>query len=138
MHAIRARHAYDGESFLSAGATVVVEDGLITGVESYGFQVPGECPVTSHEGTLLPGLIDVHAHLVADSGTSALDRVAGYSAEEIEQVHLPNVARSAVGGSDYRPRPGGPAILCPRPPGPAAVHPRDRADDRRLGTAHDK
>ena len=86
MHAIRARHAYDGESFLSAGATVLVEDGLIIGVESYGFQVPGDCLVTGHEGTLLPGLIDAHAHLVANSGDSALDRVAGYSAEEIEEV----------------------------------------------------
>jgi hypothetical protein len=86
MHAIRARHAYDGESFLSAGATVLVEDGLIIGVESYGFEVPGDCLVTSHEGTLLPGLIDAHAHLVADSGASALDRVAGYSAEEIDLV----------------------------------------------------
>src|SRR6202042_877143 len=78
MRAIRARHAYDGESFLSAGATVLVEDGLIIGVESYGFQVPGDCLVTGYEGTLLPGLIDAHAHLVADSGDSALDRVAGY------------------------------------------------------------
>jgi imidazolonepropionase-like amidohydrolase len=86
MHAIRARRAYDGESFLSSGATVLVADGLIIGVESYGFEVPGDCPVTSHEGTLLPGLIDAHAHLVADSGTSALDRVAGYSAEDIEEV----------------------------------------------------
>jgi imidazolonepropionase-like amidohydrolase len=42
--------------------------------------------VTDHEGTLLPGLIDAHAHLVADSGDSALDRVAGYSAGEIEEV----------------------------------------------------
>ena len=86
MRAIRARHAYDGESFLSAGATVLVEDGLIIGVESHGFQVPGDCQVTGHEGTLLPGLIDAHVHLVADSGDSALDRVAGYSAGEIEEV----------------------------------------------------
>ena len=86
MRAIRARHAYDGESFLRAGATVLVEDGLIIGVEPYGFQVPGDCQVTGYEGTLLPGLIDAHVHLVADSGASALDRVAGYSAGEIEAV----------------------------------------------------
>jgi imidazolonepropionase-like amidohydrolase len=86
MRAVRARHAYDGESFLDAGATVLVEDGLIIGVESYGFQVSADCMVTGHEGTLLPGLIDAHVHLVADSGVSALDRVAGYSAEEIEDV----------------------------------------------------
>ena len=64
----------------------MVEDGLIIGVESYGFEVSGPCPVTGYEGTLLPGLIDAHTHLVADSGVSALDRVAGYSAEEIEEV----------------------------------------------------
>ena len=86
MRAVRARHAYDGGSFLAAGATVLVEDGSIAGVESYGFQVPGDCPVTGHEGTLLPGLIDAHTHLVADGGVSALDRVAGYSAEQIEGV----------------------------------------------------
>ena len=65
MHAIRARHAYDGESFLRAGATVLVEDGSIIGIESYGFQVPGDCLVTGYAGTLLPGLIDAHTHLVA-------------------------------------------------------------------------
>jgi imidazolonepropionase-like amidohydrolase len=86
VRAIRARHAYDGESFLGAGATVLVEDGSIIGVESYGFQVSRPCLVTGYEGTLLPGLIDAHTHLVADSGVSALDRVAGYSAEEIEAV----------------------------------------------------
>ena len=85
MHAIRARHAYDGESFLSAGATVLVEDGLIIGVESYGFQVPGDCLVTGHEGTLLPGLIDAHAHLVGDSGDSGLD--LGSGGNQRQRVH---------------------------------------------------
>ncbi|MFQ4149590.1 amidohydrolase family protein [Arthrobacter sp. LAPM80] len=86
MHAIRVRHIFDGELFLAGGATVLIEDGSIVGVEPYGFSVPGVCQVTRHEGTLLPGLIDAHTHLVTDSGVSALDRVAGFSAEEIEQV----------------------------------------------------
>jgi len=86
VHAIRARHAFDGESFLAGGATVLIEGGAIIGVESYGFQVPGHCLVTGNEGTLLPGLIDAHTHLVTDSGDSALDRVAGFSAQEIDEV----------------------------------------------------
>lgn len=86
MHAIRAIHAYDGEAFRSVGAAVLVEDGLIIGVEPYGFQVPTPCSVTSYDGTLLPGLIDAHTHLVTDSGVSALDRVAGYSDEQIDEV----------------------------------------------------
>lgn len=87
MRAFRARHAYDGESFLGTGATVLVQDGTISGVEPYGFQVPGDCPVTDYDaGTLLPGLIDAHTHLVADSAVGALDRVAGYSAAEIDEV----------------------------------------------------
>jgi imidazolonepropionase-like amidohydrolase len=54
---------------------------VIIGVEPYGFQVPDHSAVTSYDGTLLPGLIDAHTHLVTDSGNSALDRVAGYSDE---------------------------------------------------------
>ena len=86
MHAIRATHAYDGESFRSAGATVLIEDALIVGVEAYDFQVPDRCPVSSYGGTLLPGLIEAHTHLVTDSGVSALDRVASYSEQEIDEV----------------------------------------------------
>jgi len=93
MRAIRARHVYDGESFLSAGATVLVEDGLIIGVESYGFQVPGDCLVTGHEGTLLPGLIDAHAHLVADSGDSALD---GWQATRTRKSRRSSPGRCAI------------------------------------------
>jgi imidazolonepropionase-like amidohydrolase len=86
VHAIRAPYAYDGEAFRDAGATVLVEDGLIVGVEACSYQVPDHCPVSSHDGTLLPGLIEAHTHLVTDSGVAALDRVAGYSDEEIDDV----------------------------------------------------
>jgi imidazolonepropionase-like amidohydrolase len=86
VHAIRAIHAFDGEAFRRGGVTVLIEDGLIIGVEPYGFQLPYGCPVTSHDGTLLPGLIEAHTHLVTDSGVSALDRVAGYSDEQIDEV----------------------------------------------------
>jgi imidazolonepropionase-like amidohydrolase len=86
VQAIRAVHAFDGEAFRRGGATVLIDGGLVIGVEPYGFQLPDACPVTSHDGTLLPGLIDAHTHLVADSGVSALDRVAGYSDEQIGEV----------------------------------------------------
>jgi imidazolonepropionase-like amidohydrolase len=86
VQAIRATHAFDGESFRGSGVTVLVDDGLIVGVEAYGYPVPRDCALTIHDGTLLPGLIDAHTHLVTDSGVAALDRVAGYSEVEIEQV----------------------------------------------------
>jgi len=86
MHAIRSKHAFDGESFRSPGATVLIDDSLIIGVEPYDFPLPDQCPVTSYDGTLLPGLIEAHTHLVTDSGVSALDRVAGYSNHEIDEV----------------------------------------------------
>ena len=86
MHAIRSTHAFDGESFRSRGATILVEDGLIVAVESDDFSLPDQCPVTSYDGTLLPGLIEAHTHLVTDSGVAALDRVAGYSDQEIDEV----------------------------------------------------
>ena len=86
MHAFRARHCFDGASFRRAGATVLVEGGVIVGVESYGYQVPEDCVITVYDGTLLPGLIEAHTHLVADSGVGALGRVAGYSDEQIDGV----------------------------------------------------
>ena len=86
MHAIRAAHAFDGERFLDGGVTVLVEGGRIIGVEPLGAAVPQDCSVSEHDGTLLPGLIDAHTHLVTDSGRGALGRVAGYSDTEIEQV----------------------------------------------------
>jgi imidazolonepropionase-like amidohydrolase len=84
--AVRAPSAFDGASFLEAGATVLVQDGRIVGVESADYVVPDGCPVTDFMGTLLPGLIDVHSHLVTDSGVMALNRVAGYSDAEIDAV----------------------------------------------------
>jgi imidazolonepropionase-like amidohydrolase len=86
VHAVRAPHSFDGEAFRTGGVTVLIEDGRIVGVESYEFAVPSDCPVTNLTGTLLPGLIDAHTHLVTDSGPGALDRVAGYSDDEIDRV----------------------------------------------------
>src|SRR6478735_1560014 len=86
MYAVRARHAFDGEQFLDGGATVLVDGGVIAGVESHGYPVPADCPVSTYDGTLLPGLVDMHTHLVTDSGPMALDRVAAYTESEIDDV----------------------------------------------------
>ena len=63
--AVRAARAFDGERFLPDGATVLVEGDRIVGVETAAFRPPDDVPVTELEGTLLPGLVDCHVHLVA-------------------------------------------------------------------------
>ena len=82
MHAVRAPGPSTGRRSATAGRTVVVEDGRILGVETVDHPLPDGCPVTTYEGTLLPGLVEAHTHLVTDSGPAALDRVAGYTAED--------------------------------------------------------
>ncbi|TWP45998.1 amidohydrolase family protein [Lentzea tibetensis] len=85
MRGYRADRAFDGERVVHGGALVLVEDGRIAGVE------PGDaavgCPVTHLPGTtLLPGLIDTHVHLCADSRPFALDRIPEMSADELDAV----------------------------------------------------
>ena len=74
MWAVRASHAYDGERFLDNGVTVLVDGDQIVGVEAGGFEVPDGIEVTSYDGTLLPGLIDAHVHLVSDGEMGSLER----------------------------------------------------------------
>ncbi len=74
MHAIQAAHAFDGDRFLPGGATVLVDGDVIGGVEPGGFEPPEGVEVTSYDGTLLPGLIDAHVHLVSDGSMGALER----------------------------------------------------------------
>lgn len=99
MFAIRANHAFDGDSYLEGGATVLVAEGRIVGVESAGYAVPSDVEVFDHgDATVLPGLIDTHVHLVGDSGAGALDRVAGYSDDEIEAVVTTGLQRQLASG----------------------------------------
>jgi imidazolonepropionase-like amidohydrolase len=87
MLAIRAAHAFDGERFVAGGATVLVVGRAIVGVEPQAYDVPDGCPVHDHgDATVLPGLVDAHVHLVGDSGPMALERVAGYTNEELDAV----------------------------------------------------
>ena len=99
MFAIRTDCAFDGERFVEGGATVIVEGSTIVGVESRSSGVPEDCPVTDYgPSTVLPGLIDAHVHLVADSGPMALDRVAGYSEDELDTVVTEALRGQLAGG----------------------------------------
>jgi len=55
--------------------------------EPIGFSIPTDCEVLDRpSGTLLPGLIDAHLHLVADSGWGALDRLPEFSDDDLART----------------------------------------------------
>ena len=87
MRGYRADIAFDGERALPGGALVLVDDGVIVGVEPASAPAPDGCPVTHLPGAaLLPGLIDTHVHLCADSSPAALDLVPDRTAAELQAV----------------------------------------------------
>ena len=91
--------AVDGERFSAGAATVLIEENKILAVES-GFPTLGEdWEVVRHsDATVLPGLIDTHVHLVADSRPGALDRVPGLSDDEIDRVISEGLERQLAAG----------------------------------------
>jgi imidazolonepropionase-like amidohydrolase len=83
----RADLAFDGERPIPGGALVLVEGATIVGVEPGSAAAPADCAVTYLPGaTLLPGLIDAHVHLCADSANNALDRLPDMSADRLDAV----------------------------------------------------
>ncbi len=99
MLAIRTSRLFDGEHFATGGATVVVDHGRIVGVEDGFPDLPDHIDVREvRDGTVLPGLIDTHVHLVADSTFGALDKVAGFTAEEIDAVITESLRRQLAAG----------------------------------------
>lgn len=85
--AVRAERAFDGRAPMPAGALVLCADGRIVGVEPAAAPVPDGWPVADYpDATVLPGMIDCHVHLCGDSRTGALDRLPGYSDDELDQV----------------------------------------------------
>src|SRR3954447_13483700 len=96
---IRAAGLFDGERFAPGPATVVVDDGTIAGVEPGGAYPPKHAEVLDlGDVTVLPGLVDTHVHLVGDSEWGALDRVAGYSPEELTEVVEESLHRQLAAG----------------------------------------
>ncbi len=99
MLMIRSERVFDGERFLPGAATLVVQDGVIAGVEAGRPDPPHGAEVLDlGDVTLLPGLVDTHVHLVGDSEWGALDRVAGYSAEELSAVVEESLRRQLAAG----------------------------------------
>jgi imidazolonepropionase-like amidohydrolase len=87
MRGYRAPRAFDGDRFLDGGALVLVEDGVIAGVEPATATAPEGCPVTDVPGgTLLPGLVDTHVHLCGDGGPRALDQIPELDPAELDAV----------------------------------------------------
>ncbi|MGY1616735.1 amidohydrolase family protein [Geodermatophilus sp. SYSU D00691] len=84
---IRATRAFDGDQVLAGGAAVFVEDGRIVGVEPVAAPVPAGWPVRDFpDATVLPGLIDMHVHLCADSRNGALDRLRALTHDDLDAV----------------------------------------------------
>ena len=68
---------FDGERSVTGGATVADRRAaVIAGVRGGASRTSGRHGRSSNstDATVLPGLIDTHVHLVADSGRRALDR----------------------------------------------------------------
>lgn len=98
MHAIRAEHAFDGTRFLPGGATVLLDGDRIVGVETGRVDVPDRIEVRNYTGTVLPGLIDCHTHLVADATFGGLERAGTMSDEAVDEVIMDSLRAHAVAG----------------------------------------
>jgi imidazolonepropionase-like amidohydrolase len=97
MKAVRAARAFDGERFLP-GATVVIDGGRIVGVESGACELPAGVEVVEYAGTVLPGLIDAHTHLVADASFGGLERAGSMSDDDVDHVILTSLRAHAAAG----------------------------------------
>jgi imidazolonepropionase-like amidohydrolase len=131
-HGYRADRAFDGERLIDGGALVLVEDGVITGVEAGTAPAPDGCEVTYLPGTtMLPGLIDAHTHLCGNSAFDALDRLPGLSPDELDEVIGESLAAQLAHGvtavrdlgdqrwavvDRHRNRPSGPTVVAAGPP----------------------
>jgi len=98
MRALRSSVAFDGERFVAGGATVLIEGDHIVGVEPYDFTPPADVEVATYGGTVLPGLVDAHVHLVADGVPGSLEAAGTMSDDEIDAVIRRTLSQQAAGG----------------------------------------
>lgn len=104
--------------------------GPIVGVEAGGADLPAGVEVTEYAGTVLPGLIDCHTHLVAGATFGGLERAGTMSADELDAVILGSLRAHGEAGAttvrdlgdrDYRTlafrdRSGLPRVVASGPP----------------------
>jgi hypothetical protein len=97
--AIRCSRVFTGEQFSEGPATVLLDRGKIVGVETGHTQLNESWQVAEYpNATVLPGLVDTHVHLVADSEVGALDRVSGLGDEEPDAVITDGLRRQLAAG----------------------------------------
>jgi imidazolonepropionase-like amidohydrolase len=98
LHALRAPVVFDGTKFIPGGVTVLVDADTIVGVEPYDYAVPVACTVTTYDGTLMPGLVDVHVHLVSDGELGSLERAGTLTDDEVDQTIRDSLRAQAAAG----------------------------------------
>src|SRR3954466_1803306 len=54
--------------------------------------------VAEYSGTVLPGLIDCHTHLIADASFGGLERAGSMNGDELDQVILTSLRAHAAAG----------------------------------------
>ncbi len=97
MQVLRAVQVYDGTAFLGPGC-VYVEGESIAGVERGHPDPPSGAEVMSYDGTLLPGLIDSHVHLVSNGDIGSLERAGEATAEALDAAIRASLAAQVAGG----------------------------------------
>src|SRR5512133_2833094 len=97
--AIRCSRVFTGEQFGEGPATVLLDRGTIVGVET-GHVELYECWQMAEypTATVLPGLIDTHVHLVADSEVGALGRVGARDEQALDAVITESLPRQVPAG----------------------------------------
>jgi imidazolonepropionase-like amidohydrolase len=132
MRGYRADTAFDGERAVPGGVLVLVEGDQIVGGEAGSAPAPSDCPVTYRPGTtLLPGLVDCHVHLCADSGPRALDQLAELSPNQLDAIVAESMRAELAAGvtsvrdlgdrdwavvDRHRADPWGPTVVASGPP----------------------
>jgi imidazolonepropionase-like amidohydrolase len=102
MQALKAAHCFDGTRFRPEGVTLLVDGDRIAGLEPLAYDVPDGVEVTAYDGTLLPGLIDAHVHLVAEGirpgAPGSLEAAGTVDDDELDAAITRSLATQAAAG----------------------------------------